>query len=136
MIQRRTITQLMPALFLAAASTLLVQPADAKSDGTRLRARLAGPAIGTVVPSGHADYRVRTGRARLNVEVEDVGLPVGTVLTVFLAGAQIGTITVAAVTLGGELELNTQDGANVPQVVRGAVVEVKNAGTTIISGNF
>lgn len=136
MIQRRAITQLMPAFFLAAASTLLIQPADAKSDGTRLRAKLTGPAIGTVVPSGQVDYRVRTGRARLNVEVEDVSLPVGTVLTVHLAGAQIGTITVAAVTLGGELELNTQDGATVPAVVKGAVVEVKNAGITILSGNF
>src|SRR5690349_21546858 len=82
---------------------------------TRLRARLTGQAIQGVTPEGSGDFRSETSRTRLQVEVEHVNLPAGTVLTVSLqsgvnAPVQIGTIKLSA-TGFGELELDSDHGA-------------------------
>ena len=47
---------------------------DGKRSGaeTRLKARLTGPAIAALKPSGEAEFRSSVGRSRLSVEVEDV----------------------------------------------------------------
>src|SRR5437764_10581921 len=88
---------------------------------TRLRTRLAGGAINGKTPEGNADFRSEPakGRTRLNVEVENVNLPAGTVLDVTVqhgaASTLAGHITLNAFG-GGELELNSQDGATVPAV--------------------
>jgi len=105
----------------------------------RLRTKLAGGAVGGLEPSGHADFRARSGRARLNVEVEDVNLAEGTALavSVMVDGMKIsvGTITVSAAPVrGGELELNTQDGQSVPAVKSGTTVIVEGPGGAILSG--
>ena len=107
----------------------------------RLRTKLAGGAIAGKTPEGSADFRMETAknRSRLNVEVEDVNLPQGTMLQVSIthAGAtsSIGTITLNG--FGeGELELNSQDGATVPAIVAGDIVTVSNAGAAILTGAF
>ena len=105
----------------------------------RLGTRLAGGAIGGLEPSGHADFRARSGRARLNVEVEDVNLAEGTALAVSIVvdGMKIsaGTIRVSAAPVrGGELELNTQDGQSVPAVKSGTMVIVEGPNGAIMSG--
>jgi hypothetical protein len=107
---------------------------------TRLRTRLAGGAINLKTPEGNADFRSDSnGRTRLQVEVENVNLPNGTVLDVSVlhngAPANVGHITLSASGFG-ELELNSQDGNAVPAVVSGDVVIVSNAGTAILSGTF
>lgn len=107
---------------------------------TRLRARLTGPAIQGVTPEGSGDFRMETNRTRLQVEVEHVNLPAGTVLTVLLqsgAGApvQIGQITLSA-TGFGELELESDHGATVPAVNKGDVLSVANGTTAILAGAF
>ncbi len=124
---------------LCAAAFLLAVPVLMEAKGaaeTRLRAALTGARINSMTPSGHADFRARQGSSRLNVEVEDVNVAPGTVLDVFLDGAQIGTITVTPVTLGGELELNSNDGDMVPAVKAGALVVVKNGPSAVVAGVF
>src|SRR5438874_1634071 len=63
--------------------------ADSKGAEVRLRTSLAGGAIAGVVPSGNADFRSESdrNRSRLNVEVEHVNLPDGTVLGVLVSHA-------------------------------------------------
>ena len=107
---------------------------------TRLRARLTGQAIQGVLPEGGGDFRSETSRTRLQVEVEHVNLPSGTVLAVFLqsganAPVQIGQITLSA-TGFGELEMDSEHGAMVPAVQNGDVLSVSNAGTAILAGAF
>lgn len=119
------------AAFLFAAPALIL----AKGGETRMRTSLAGGAIAGLTPSGHADYRASEGRARLNVEVEDVNLAAGAKVSVTVDGQEIGSITIGAAPVrGGELELNTQDGQSVPALKTGAVVVVRNGETAILSG--
>jgi len=114
--------------------------ADSKGAEVRLRTSLAGGAISGVVPSGHADFRSESdrNRSRLNIEVEHVNLPDGTVLSVFVSHA--GTsVKVGEIRLQGgfgELELNSQDGATVPAIVKQDMVTVNNAGGAILTGVF
>ena len=119
---------------LFAATPLLL---IAKGGETRLKTGLTGGAISGMTPSGHAEFRATPaqGRARLNVEVEDVNLPAGTRVDVLLAGVPAGATTISAAPLrGGELELNSQDGQAVPSVAAGAVVVVRNGAAAILSG--
>jgi hypothetical protein len=102
----------------------------------RIESRLAGAAIGGLVPKGHARYRLRDGRRKLNVEVEKVNLPAGTVLSVFVDNVKVGEIVLRP-TLENELELDTNKGQNVPQLTTISTVTVTNAqGATILSGVF
>jgi hypothetical protein len=106
----------------------------------RMRANLTGPAIQGTRPEGNADFRADNGRTRLQVEVERVNLPAGTVLAVFLqsgtaAPVKIGTITISA-TGFGELELESDHGAMVPAVQSGDTIMVSNAGVSILAGVF
>ena len=107
---------------------------------TRLRARLTGPAIQKVTPEGSASFRAQSSNTRLQVEVEHVNLPAGTILDVMLqsgaaAPVAIGTIKLSA-TGFGELELESSHGATVPAVQTGDVLTVANAGTVILAGAF
>lgn len=130
------------ALLAGAVALVADNGNGGQNDEVRMRATLTGPAIGGVKPEGNADFRSdsQRGRTRLNVEVEHVNMPAGTVLTVAVhqgtVTTTIGTIKLSA--LGeGELELNSQDGDVVPVVITGTMVTVKNpAGTTILAGVF
>jgi len=138
---RRSVYKLLaPVVALAATLTLSTALADGNKNETRLRAQLTGPAIGNITPSGNADFRSDSrGRTRLNVEVERVNLPQGTVLTVTLTHAG-ATSTVGTLTLSGtgfaELELNSQDGQTVPAVQSGDMIAVMNGASFVLSGVF
>jgi acetamidase/formamidase len=113
--------------------------ADSNSTEIRLRTLLSGGAIGGKTPSGNADFRSEAARnrSRLNVEVENVNLPDGTVLTVFVshgAAVMVGQIHLRAGF--GEMELNSQDGDSVPTIVKGDMVTVNNGATVILTGVF
>ena len=130
------------AVLAAALVLLAVSPAVRADHGgkdgvqeTRLRARLTGPALQKVTPDGRADVRSETGRTRLQVEVEQVNLPAGTVLTVSIQNVQVGTITLSA-TGFGELELDSQKGDTVPVVNSGDVISVSNGTAAILVGAF
>jgi len=138
---RRSVYKLLaPVVALAATLTLSTALADGNKNETRLRAQLTGPAIGNITPSGNADFRSDSrGRTRLNVEVEHVNLPQGTVLTVTLTHAG-ATSTVGTLTLSGtgfaKLELNSQDGQTVPAVQSGDMIAVMNGASFVLSGVF
>ena len=103
----------------------------------RLEARLAGAAIGGLLPKGDAKFRSRAdGQLDLNVEVEKVNLPAGTVLDVLIDNGNIGQITLNS-TLEGELELETEHGDKVPGITTASTVVVADRqGKTILSGVF
>ena len=107
---------------------------------TRLRARLTGQAIQNVTPEGNGDFRSETDRTRLQVEVEHVNLPAGTVLTVLLQSGASAPVPIGQITLSasgfGELELDSQHGATVPAVQSGDILSVANGATAILAGAF
>jgi hypothetical protein len=136
------------AVLLFSGVVFASQPAMVK-----LKAKLTGASIGGIVPHGHGRYHSFGSPAThssLSVEVEDVHEDIGTVLSVLLNGASIGTITLACpvpVVLPtiladkdceqGELELNSREGDIVPVVVAGNVVSVADpTGATILTGVF
>jgi hypothetical protein len=126
--------------FVLAAMAMMLIPAHAEkggSSGIRLRAKLTGPAIATVTPSGQAQFKTNSlgNRSELEVEVEHVNLPSGTVLDVQLKTTSIGSIKVNKEG-EGELELETDAGATVPAVAAGDTISVLNAGTVILTGVF
>jgi hypothetical protein len=112
-------------------------PSPSPNGEVRIEARLAGAAIGGLTPTGHAKFRSRdNGRMELEIEVEHLNLPAGTILNVLLDGVQVGQITLAP-TLEGEIEIETEHGQTVPNVTSTSTVVVTNAqGQTILSGAF
>lgn len=124
------------ALF-AVLAALAAAPAFAGDDETIITAGLSGAVIGGQTPHGKATFRSRPGNDRkLEVEVEDVNLPAGTVLNVTVGGQNIGSITLSALR-AGEIELETERGQAVPAIGNGASVVVTNqSGATIVSGAF
>ncbi len=105
----------------------------------RLRTTLAGAAIANIKPEGNADFRMQSGRTRLNVEVENVNLASGTMLTVSVTHAGVATVA-GTITLGGsgetELELDSQNGDAVPAIVSGDMISVSNGAAVILAGAF
>jgi hypothetical protein len=104
----------------------------------RLESRLAGAAINGLSPTGHAKFqsRVANGRRKLNVEIEKVNLPTGTILNVLIDNTKVGEIKLSA-TLENELELDTENGMPVPAVTTASTVVIANPqGATILSGTF
>jgi hypothetical protein len=100
-------------------------------------ADLTGAAINGVVPRGDAQYEVEFGNREFRVRVERVNLPAGTVLNVFVDGAQVGTLGVAPSLDRSELRLKTENGQTVPQVnSRTRVVVADRSGATLLAGSF
>lgn len=112
-------------------------PSPTPNDEIRLEARLAGAAIGGLLPKGEAKFRSREdGRRDLNVEIEKVNLPAGTVLNVLIDNVNVGQITLSSM-LENELELESEHGVVVPNVTTTSTVVVTDAqGNTILSGVF
>ena len=122
---------------LATLAALSAAPAYANDDETIIEAGLVGPVLGGSTPHGKAVFRQRPGNdLKLEVEVQDVNLPAGTVLNVFVGGGQIGVITLNAFR-AGEVELETERGQAVPAVTNGTAVAVRNqSGANIVTGAF
>jgi hypothetical protein len=112
-------------------------PSPATAGDARIESRLAGAAIGGLIPKGHARFEVRTnGRRKLNVEIEKVNLPAGTILNVLVDNLKVGQIVLSS-TLENELELDTEKGNPVPTITTASTVVVTDAqGKTILSGAF
>jgi hypothetical protein len=107
----------------------------------RLRTNLtAGSATSGKRPQGTADFRFQNGRTRLEVDVQDVNQPAGTVLTVTVIHAGVstiaGTITVGKGGSDNDLELDSQNGDLVPTVVSGDMVTVSQGTAVILAGVF
>lgn len=121
----------------AGALILTPQPMSAfQRQETRIQTRLAGGRLNGFTPSGSARFRARGSASNFSVEVEDLNLPDGTVLTVTLQNANgssaAGTIRLAL--RGGEIDVNTNDGQVVPQAKAGDMVVVSGPSGTLLSG--
>ena len=108
------------------------------STSSEIEADLSGAPINGIVPKGEAEFEVEDSANReLRVRVENVNLPAGTVLDVFVDGTKVGTITLVANLQRSELELKTELGQQIPQVsTRTRVVVATQAGVTIAAGSF
>jgi hypothetical protein len=98
---------------------------------------LRGTVVGGIAPSGIVLYDEREGFARCIVQVEDIMLPSGTVLDVFINADRIGTITLTPHTIhpllvGGTMEPTAQEGKVVPAPAGPKVVFVRHGGRAIL----
>lgn len=97
-------------------------------------ANLVSP-TGSVNPHGAAEWQLyESGERELEVEIEDVNLPNGTVLGAFINGSSVGQLTLDL--QRARLKLKTEDGQPVPTVNDGDAVEVRNGSTVLVSGVF
>jgi len=96
---------------MCALSLLLIGVAAA-DDQNRVRASLTGPAISGEKPSGTARSVTRDGQSRFTVQVDDVNLPDGTMLTVVLVheGNRMRMGEMQLSQGSAELERRLQDG--------------------------
>ncbi|HYP52012.1 MAG TPA: hypothetical protein VEQ42_00645, partial [Pyrinomonadaceae bacterium] len=102
-----------------------------------IEADLVGAAIGGVVPRGDSEYEIEGANREFRVRVENVNLPAGTQLRIFVDGTFVGNIAVAADLRRSEFRLKTEDGQAVPQVnSRTRVVVADASGATIVAGSF
>lgn len=103
-----------------------------------MQSPLTGGAVNGLKPSGSIDFRTAAdgNGSKLNVEVEDLNLPAGTQVTVFVGNRVAGKITIGPPPMrGGELEINTRDGGVVPAMAPGEVVSVRTAaGAVLLTG--
>ncbi len=141
----RSVFLLIAAITLAAIPFIiqLGTPSQAQM-GTvpGLTAQLTGAPIGGMTPAGIAVYTAgptatNTAGRQLSVNVNNVNLPAGTQLGVFLNAANIGMITLDAAK-HGSLFLTTNNGGTVPPVVVGDSIAVRgnNAAAPILAGTF
>lgn len=124
------------AAMLLSVVAAISAPMTAEAAGIKLKVKLTGAAIGGQTPHGVAKYKEKGANRKFSTEVQDVNLPAGTVLHVFVNSTEMGTITLSALKRG-QLEVNTKDGGVVPPMAKGDVVTVKDSGSiTILSGAF
>jgi hypothetical protein len=102
----------------------------------RIDARLAGAPVGGLTPVGIARFRTRPDNRNLEIEVEKVNVPAGTILNAFVDGVKMGELVIGP-TLEAEFELEAERGQFVPNVTTATTVVVSNAqGQTLLSGVF
>ena len=95
---------------------------------------LAGPAFNGVIPVGAAEYEVEGTRRRFSAEADNVNLPDGTSLNVYVNGKLAGSFTLTD--SGGVLLLDTFAHQKVPIVNKGTTVAIYYGHTKIVSGKF
>ncbi|MEQ1642421.1 MAG: FG-GAP-like repeat-containing protein [Pyrinomonadaceae bacterium] len=102
----------------------------------RLTATLTGPTINGVLPNGFGEYKVKNNGSReLEIYVNQINLPVNTLLSVLVDSTPVGQIALNY-EQRGRLELESEHGQNVPVVIAGSTLVIKNGTTTILSGIF
>jgi hypothetical protein len=103
-------------------------------NGNNLFAGLNGPTLNGVLPNGYAEYEFHSSRIELEVRVNQVNLPGGTMLTVAVNNATAGQMFISSGE--GRLRLRSDDGQNVPVVVPGSTITVYNGSAAILTGIF
>ena len=95
---------------------------------------LAGPVFNGAKPVGAAEYEVEGTRSRFSAEADNVNLPDGTSLSVYISGKLAGSFTLTDG--GGALLLDTFAHQKVPTVNKGTTVAIYYRSTKIVSGKF
>lgn len=113
---------------------LLAAPLLASEARINLRTTLTGPVFNGELPKGKAEFQMESGVKRFIVEVEDIDLPNGTLVGVFVNGVRVGQISLF--NHGGTLLRSTAARQTVPNISTGTAVTVKFSTTTILHGKF
>jgi len=95
---------------------------------------LVGPAFNGMTPVGAAEYEVEGTRRRFSAEADNVNLPDGASLNVYVSRKLVGSFTLSG--SGGVLLLDTFAGQKVPIVNKGTTVAIYYGTTKIVSGKF
>ena len=111
-----------------------ISPSPSPNAGD-LFAVLSGATINGVLPNGFAQYENHSSRRELEIEVNQVNLPAGTLLSVTIDNAAVGQLFIES-DGRGRLRLRTDNGQTVPVVVSGSTIVLRNGSTTILSGVF
>ncbi len=109
-------------------------PSSSPNSGD-LFAGLTGATVNGVLPRGFAQYELHSSRRELEIRVYQVSLPSGTALNVLVDGASVGNLILES---GGEgrLRLRSDNGQNVPNVIVGSTISIRNGATQILAGTF
>lgn len=132
---KRNVALFLALAVLAPGGALVLTPnaAHAQQKVDR-RVPLTGPILNGFAPEGKAPYKVDGTKRTLQVEVQ-ANLANGTVATVIVDGASLGTVTFSRGV--GKIELSTERRQSVPNVVTGTVVRVtRDNGANIVLGTF
>jgi|CXWL01.1.fsa_nt_gi hypothetical protein len=110
-----------------------------KADSTPVilvrNAVLSSP-TGSVDPHGEAAWQLyQSGNREIEVEIEDLNLATGTVLTAVVDGNTIGQLIVDD-RQKAKLKLRTEDAQAVPTVNSGSTVDVRNGSIVLVTGLF
>jgi hypothetical protein len=98
-------------------------------------ANLVSPS-GSINPHGFAEYELyANGHRELEIEVEDVNLPAGTVMNAVVDGNSVGSLILQS-DRRGELKLRTEDGQNVPVTNDGSTVQVIANNNVLVAGIY
>ncbi|MBI2578047.1 MAG: hypothetical protein HYV77_04430 [Candidatus Wildermuthbacteria bacterium] len=112
-----------------------VTEAMVREDRTKIRTTLAGDTINNMVPSGYAKFEERDDRQKLTVEVQDVNLPDGTSLDIYVNNAKVGTVQLQ--NRIAELELDSRNIQDFPQIRGNERIEAKKSdGGVVLAGTL
>ncbi|MBS1797875.1 MAG: VCBS repeat-containing protein [Acidobacteria bacterium] len=117
-----------------ATPTATPTPTGSPSE-SEIYAILSGATIDGALPRGLGEFEVNNNRTKLEVNLDQINLPIGTSLTIVIDDAPAGSV---ALRERGEAEfkLRSDRGDTVPSVAAGSTITVKNGATTILSGTF
>jgi hypothetical protein len=121
-------------LLVVCLLALFAIPVLASELEIRLRTNLTGAVFAGERPAGKAEFEMRNTAKRFSVEVQDIHLPDGTVVSVFVNGTKIGAIRLVA--QGGTLFLSSSARQAVPNVTVGSRVAVMYSGVKVLGGQF
>jgi hypothetical protein len=95
---------------------------------------LVGSVFNGMTPVGAAEYELEGTRRRFSAEADNVNLPDGSSLNVYVSGKLVGSFTLTDG--GGVLLLDTFAHQKVPIVNKGTTVAIYYGHTKIVSGKF
>jgi hypothetical protein len=125
-------------VFAALPQLMQAQEAAIQAPAGRLNItwniNLSGPSFNGAVPVGAAEYEVEGTRRRFSAEADNVNLPDGSNLGVYVAGKLVGKFALNGG--GGALLLDTFAHQKVPTVTKGTTVTIYYGRTKIVSGKF
>jgi hypothetical protein len=127
-VSRRTGTR----IFCTLAAALFVGgkvPVMGQQGQISLRARLTGPAIGGDKPTGSADFDQNQLGSLFKVQVGNVNLSNGTVLTVAVNSGTVGTMQIS-------FRQGSFQSTSVSNLKVGDLVSVLNGPTVVVSGKL
>src|SRR6516162_6624864 len=117
------------ALTAAAPFASAQRPAGVHIDWTIV---LSGPPLNGMTPIGNSDYEVQNSYRRFEADCDQVNVPDGTLLDVWVNGKKVGSF--ASLDQGGALVLT---GTRAPNVAKGTKVSISiHNGPTIVAGHY